>query len=52
MVVREDSGKIKCKHLNGGLGSISNILTYCKVKDLTCVSTDSGGVSCVRGIMF
>jgi hypothetical protein len=49
-VSAEDKLKIKemdCEIYQGGL----SLFSYCKIKDLTCVSGDNG-ISCVRGSMF
>ena len=45
----DDTTKIKCEVFDSGSGlsSLSHF-TYCKIKDLTCVSATNGRLSCVK----
>ena len=47
----EDMQKIKCESFDAGTGHFTPHFSYCKIKDLTCVSVHAG-ISCVRGSMF
>ena len=43
----EDMPKIKCESFDAGTGHFISHFSYCKIKDLTCVSVYAG-ISCVR----
>jgi len=48
-VSAEDYNKIKCEILESDTSRTSpSFFTYCKIKDLTCVSATNGRLSCVR----
>ena len=48
-VSADDLNKVKCEKLNiFGHDRFVSVLSYCKVKDLTCVFAPNGRISCVK----
>ena len=48
-VSADDYNKVKCELLESDTYRTSvTYFTYCKIKDLTCVSAENGGLSCVK----
>ena len=43
----DDTTKIKCKVFEAGAGHHTATFSYCKIKDLNCVSAHNG-ISCVK----
>ena len=44
-----DYTKVKCEILESDTSRTAvTYFTYCKIKDLTCVSATNGGLSCVK----
>ncbi len=46
-VSAEDTSKIKCEEFLPGAGHHTSHFSYCKIKDLTCISAHNG-LSCVK----
>ena len=46
-VSAEDTSKIKCEEFFPGAGHNTSHFSYCKIKDLTCISAHNG-LSCVK----